>query len=157
MNGLNKRRKATSVSIFNFSTLYTKLPHNELLIVLNTLIEFCFGEGEIRYITVNNYGARWVKNIKDNVICLKKQERKDAVAYLLFNFCFIVSPKIPCQIIGILMGSDPAPFSPTYSYIFYESKWMNKLMKNNLIKARKLFNVFRFIDDLNSINDGGEF
>ena len=118
MNGLNKRRKATSVSIFNFSTLYTKVPHNELLIVLNTLTEFCFGGGEIRYITVNNYGAHWVKSIKDNVICLKKQERKDAVAYLLFNFCFIVSPKIPCQIIGILMGSNPAPFSPTYSYIF---------------------------------------
>ena len=28
---------------------------------------------------------------------------------------------------------------------------------NDLIKARKLCNIFRFIDDLNSINDGGEF
>ena len=33
---------------------------------------------------------------------------------------------------------------------------MNEL-KNDLIKARKLYNVFRFIDDLNSINDGVEF
>ena len=33
MNGLNKRRKATSVSIFDVSTLYTKLPHNRLLMV----------------------------------------------------------------------------------------------------------------------------
>ena len=31
---------------------------------------------------------------------------------------------------------------------------MNELKKNDLIKAR---NIFRFIDDLNSINDGGEF
>ena len=34
---------------------------------------------------------------------------------------------------------------------------MNELKKNDPIKARKLYNIFRFIDDLNSINDGGEF
>ena len=34
---------------------------------------------------------------------------------------------------------------------------MNELKKNDLVKARKLCNIFRFIDDLNSINDGGEF
>ena len=34
---------------------------------------------------------------------------------------------------------------------------MNELKKNDLIKARKLGNIFRFIYDLNYINDGGEF
>ena len=34
---------------------------------------------------------------------------------------------------------------------------MDELKKNDLIKARNLCNIFRFIDDLNSINDGGEF
>ena len=34
---------------------------------------------------------------------------------------------------------------------------MNKLKKNDLIKARKFCNTFRFIHNLNSINDGGEF
>ena len=34
---------------------------------------------------------------------------------------------------------------------------MNELKKNELIKARKLCDTFRFIDDLNSINDSGEF
>ena len=34
---------------------------------------------------------------------------------------------------------------------------MNKLKKNDLIKVRKLCNILRFIDDLNSINDGEEF
>ena len=73
MNGLNKRRKATSISTFDFSTLYTKLLHNKLLIVLNSLIDFCFDGAECKYITVNNCGAHWVNNIKDNVICLNKQ------------------------------------------------------------------------------------
>ena len=56
------------------------------------------------------YGACWVKNIKDNVICLNKQQIKDAVAYLLFNCWFSVGPKSFCQITGIFMGSDPALF-----------------------------------------------
>ena len=37
---------------------------------LKSLIGFCFDGGENKYITVNNYGACWVKNIKENVICL---------------------------------------------------------------------------------------
>ena len=31
---------------------------------------------------------------------------------------------------------------------------MNKVKKNDLIKVRKLYTKFRFIGDLNSINDG---
>ena len=81
------------------------------------------------------------KNIKDNVICLNKQQIKDAVAYLLFNFCLTDGFKIFCQIIGIPMGSDPAPFFANL----------------DLIKARKLCNIFRFINDLNPINDDGKF
>ena len=157
MNGLNKWKKATSVSTFDFSTLYSKLPHNKLLMVLNSLIDFYFDGGECKYITVNNHGARCVKNIKDNVICPNKQQMKDAVTYLLLNCYFTVGPKIFCRIIDIPMRSDPAPFFANLFLYFYKSKWMNELKKNDLIKARKLCNIFRFIDDLNSINDGGEF
>ena len=54
-----------------------------------------------------------------------------------------------CQIIGIPMGFDPASFFANLFLYFYQIKWMNKLKKNDLIKARKLSNIFRFIDDLN--------
>ena len=81
------------------------------------------------------------KSIKDNVICLNKQQIKDRVAYLLFNFCFTAGFKIFCQIIGIPMGSDPASFFANL----------------DLIKARKLCNIFRFINDLNPITDDGKF
>ena len=94
-----------------------------------------------------------------NLIYLNKQQQqiKDAVTYLLFNCYFIVGLNIFCQIIGIPIGSDPAPFFANLFLYFYEITWMNKLQKSDLIKARKLCNIFRFIDDLNSINDDGEF
>ena len=68
--------------------MYTKLPHNKLLIILDSLTESCFDGGESKYIAVNNYGACWAKKIKDKVICLKKQQIKGPVTYLLFNGYF---------------------------------------------------------------------
>ena len=100
MNKLITHRKANSMSTFDFSTLDTKLQYNKLLIVLNNLINFCFDEGENKYITVCSYGVHWVKDIKYNQIGLNKLHIKDAVAYLLFNCYFTVGPKIFWHIIG---------------------------------------------------------
>ena len=86
--------------------------------VLNSFTDFCFDGGESKYILVNNYGARQVKNIKDNVICLNEKQIKDAFAYLILNCYFSVGPKIFCQIIGTSMRPDSAPFLPTYSCTF---------------------------------------
>ena len=36
---------------------------------------------------------------------------------------------------------------------YYESRWIKNLQKKDLIKARKLCNIFCFIDDFNEIND----
>ena len=56
---------------FRRTGVYNK--YKKLLMVLNSLIDFCFDGGESKYITVNNYGACWVTHIKDNVIYLTKQ------------------------------------------------------------------------------------
>ena len=62
MNGLNKLRKVTSVSTFDYSTLYTKFPHNKFLMVLNSLIDFCFDGGKNKYISYkfwNSLGKKY--------------------------------------------------------------------------------------------------
>ena len=55
------------------------------------------------------------------------------------------------------MGSDPAPFMANLFLFYYENKFIKSLKVSNTAKARKFSYVFRFIDDLNSINDYGEF
>ena len=62
-----------------------------------------------------------------------------------------------CQIIGIPTGFEPTPFFTNLFSYYCESKWINPLKKNNLKRARKLCNLFRFTDDLNVINDEKEF
>ena len=61
------------------------------------------------------------------------------------------------QVIGIPMGSDPAPFMASLFLYYYERRLLLELKKKYLYKARKFGNTFRFIDDLNAINDDGEF
>ena len=125
--------------------------------VLHHLIDFCFDGGENKFIQINKFGARWIREVNKNMICFSKQQMKDTVSYLLSNCYFTVGPKIFCQTIGIPMGSEPAPFFANLFLYYYESTWMNELKKKDLIRAMKLCNVFRFIDDLNAINDAGEF
>ena len=108
------------------------------------LLNFCFAGGENKYITVNSYEVHWIKNIKD------------AVAYLFLNCSIAVGPKIFSEITGIPIGPDTAPLFANLYFHFYESKWMNKLKKDNLIKAGKRWNIFSFINDLYSISDAEE-
>ena len=55
------------------------------------------------------------------------------------------------------MGSDPAPFIANLSVYVYENRYMEKLKESDLARARNLRHVFRFFDDLISLNDNDEF
>ena len=106
--------------------------------VLKNLIDFRFNQGEGKYIIAFSFGVRWVKDTKDNQTCFKKQQIKDAVAYLFFNCYSTIDHKNFCQIISILMGPDTVLFFANLFLYFYESKSMNALKENNLITTRKL-------------------
>ena len=54
------------------------------------------------------------------------------------------------------MGSDLAPLFAKLFLNFYESKCTNKVKKNDPVKAKNLCDIFSFIDDINSIKDGGK-
>ena len=107
----NKRSAARSMCTFDFSTLYTKIPHTKLLFVLDKIIEFAFKGGTRDTITVNESGAYWVKdNSRMKGIKYSKSSIKDAIKFLLENCYFNVGSLLFRQVIGIPMGSDPAPF-----------------------------------------------
>ena len=55
INKLNSRNKAISISIFDFSTLYTNMPHHRLKSVMGELINVCFNGGDQQYIGITRY------------------------------------------------------------------------------------------------------
>ena len=159
---LNTRNNAKRISTYDFSTLYTKIPHNKLKDVLNEITEFCFKGCGSSKIIIDKFRASWShkqsdKSLKSGKVKWDKDQVKDAISYLLDNCFFTVGDSVYKQIIGIPMGSDPAPFMANLFLFYYESGFLREYKKNNLAGARKFGYVFRYIDDLLAVNDNGEF
>ena len=158
LNYISSKNNAKCVSSFDFSTLYTKIPHNKLFNELTSVIKFIFKGGSSSHIKINHLGiARWAKKLTPSASSYDKNSIITALKYILDNSQFKFGNKLFQQVIGIPMGSDPAPYLANLFLYRYESTWLSKTRKDNYILARKFGRVFRFIDDLISINDGGEF
>ena len=158
INKINKRNRAKSIMTFDFSTLYTKIPHNLLLEALNEIIEFAFKGGTSDAVYVTKHGASW-RGSKNNIDqrAYKKCSIKSALKYVIENSFFHVGDITFRQTIGIPIGSDPAPFFANLFLYIYESKFLSELKKSDPTRARKFRHIFRFIDDLISLNDDSEF
>ena len=103
--------------------------------VLNQIIDFTFKGGTRKIIYVNKSGiANWAnkKNKLDNNYT--KESIIKAVSFLIHNCYFNLGGKLFKQIIGIPMGSDPAPAFANLFLFFYESLWLNKMKKSNNVK-----------------------
>ena len=53
----NKRKNSEQISIFDFSTLFTKTPHNKLLHNLYKVVDFVFKGGTRDCIIINKQGC----------------------------------------------------------------------------------------------------
>ena len=129
IRNLNKRKHAKSIMTFDFSTLYTKIPHDKLKEVLHELTDFCFKGCRTSKILVNEYGATWKHAKNSKGIKFSIDNVKEAISYLLDNCHFNVGDNIFKQRIGIPMGSDPAPFFANLFLYYYEHRFIKELKK----------------------------
>ena len=156
LNSINGKKSAKHISCFDFSTLYTNIPHNKLIEKLNGLVEFAFKGGDRNYICFNSNGsAYWERKAKKK--CFSERSLKIAIKHLITNCYFSVGNIVMRQKVGIPMGIDPAPFWANLFLYSYEHDYIKHLIKEDRVKAKHFHSTFRFIDDLCSLNDGGEF
>ena len=59
ISGCNKRNKVRNVRTYDFSTLYTSIPHKSLKEQLTWVINQCFNESSRKFIRIDNYSANW--------------------------------------------------------------------------------------------------
>ena len=57
LDKINNKMKAMNISTFDFSTLYTTLPHTDLVKALSEIIDFVFKGGRKTLTSVNKYSA----------------------------------------------------------------------------------------------------
>ena len=70
---INTRKRAKEISTFDFSTLYTKLPHEDLIRVLNIHIDFVFEGGPSEYLGFNKNSVFWKKKSSGKMTLSKNQ------------------------------------------------------------------------------------
>ena len=143
--------QATSLSTYDFSTLYTTLPHNLIKEKLLDLIErTCYKtEGEL-YLACNDKKAFFTsKDHYKGYQLWSCQNVCDALSFLLDNIYIRFGTKLYRQIVGIPMGTNCAPLVADLFLFCYERDFMKDHSSDNQADVIKAFNsTSRYLDDL---------
>ena len=101
---------ASGLSTYEFSTLYTTLPHNLIKEKLTELIEQTFNREGSLYLACNDENAFFFTSEQPKRYKLWScQKMCDAFHYLLDNIFIRFGSKLYRQIVGIPMGTNCAP------------------------------------------------
>ena len=123
--------RATSLSTYDFSTLYTTLPHNTIKEKHVDLIECAF----------KSYTKIKVHSIRKAFFIRSCQNLCDALSYLLDNIYIRFGNKLYRQIAGISMSTNCAPFVADLFLFCYERDFMTSLSNDNQADIIEAFNA----------------
>ena len=157
---LNNKKKASTIYSYDFTKLYTNIPHGMLKDNILYVIEEVFKIKEYPdFIKINMKSATWAKKKPDktNVMYLNKDDVLSLLEYLLNNIYVKYRDNIFRQVIGVPMGTDCAPDLANLFLFAFEYKYIIGLIdvKSDDIKRFKF--IYRYIDDLLVLNDNGHF
>ena len=150
LNKLKSRGfRATSLSTYDFSTLYTTLPHHLIKEKLINFIEWTFKREGSPYIVCNERQAFFTSEDTKRYKLWSCQNVCEALIYLLDNIYIRFGTKLYKQIVGIPMGTNCAPLVADLFLFYYERDFMTSLSdvkQAEIIKAFK--STSRYLDDL---------
>ena len=147
----NDGRNAKSVNTYDFSTLYTNIPHDDLKSQMTWVINKAFHNNHNKCMYIDQHGATWYKH--NNTIIINKDTLIKHVFFLIDNIYIAIGDNIFQQTIGIPMGTDCAPFLANLYLYALEFKFLESLTRTNIDAARKFSSSFRYIDDLITFNN----
>ena len=160
LNFINSKSIAKSVDTFDFTSLYTFIPHDSLKQNLDWYIDKAFngakGRGK-QFMSIYNKEAKWVSKHRETTCAFDKLCFQKLQHFIINNSYFMVGNIILRQEIGIPMGIDPAPFYANGHLYKYEFDFQEEMTKKNYTIAKSLNHTHRYIDDISPLNDRGNF
>ena len=154
INKINERKNVKNIRTYDFSTLYTSIPHTKLKQQMKWVISQAFNDKARKFIRIGNVSAHWNKSRGKTKYCWDKDELIKHVSWLIDNIYVVCGDSLFKQKIGIPMGTDCAPFLANLFLFAYEFKWLlNKFKKKEYDSLNKFLYCFRYIDDLLCINN----
>ena len=78
---INEKQQAKAVVTYDFSTLCTKIPHEKLKLALNNIVEKCFENSKMKYISINNYEAFWSDRVSKRYTSFNKTSLLNSIDF----------------------------------------------------------------------------
>ena len=137
---INNGFRAANLSAYDFSTLYTTLPHNLMKEKLTDLTERAFHRGSL-YLPCNDRNTFFMSEEHKRYKPWSYQKVCEALIFLFDNICIRFGTELYRQIVGIPMGTNCAP--PTVAALFlfcYERDFMMSLSVDKDAQSIEAFN-----------------
>lgn len=149
-----KHFKASSFSTYDFSTLYTTLPHNLIKDKLIPLIQKTFARENTSYIACNHRRAFFSNSHYDDYNMWTCDEVCRSLSYLLDNIFIRYGHVVFRQTVGIPMGTNCAPLVADLFLYCYERDFMLSLSSDTQGDVIDAFNgTSRYLDDILTIDN----
>ena len=150
----NNRYLASTVSTYDFSTLYTTLPHNLIKEKLTNLIQKTFGREKRLFLACNANRAFFTDEQVKHYTLWTCSDVCKSLCFLLDNIFVRYGDSIYRQVIGIPMGTNCAPLIADLFLYCYERDFMLNLDKNSQADVITAFNnTSRYLDDILNLDN----
>ena len=133
---------------YDFSTLYTNLPHNEINIAFRYLFKTVYSRESKIYINANTRKAFFSDRPSRGYASFKESDLFQVLNFILDNIYVKFGDDLAKQKIGIPIGLDSGQDIANLLLYYYESEYLKNLARNNLAEAKKFCYSYRYIDDL---------
>ena len=147
-----------SIKTFDFSTLYTTIPHSKLKEKLKELVQLCFikrnGQRRYKYLVLGMDKYYFVKLQSDSNRKFSETDIINMLDFVIDNIFVMFGGRVFQQTVGIPMGTNCAPLLADLFLYSYEANFIQELLQNKDKKLAISFNfTFRYIDDVLSLNN----
>ena len=149
-----KQLSLAHVSTWDFSSLFTSLPHAQLKNQLHDLLERVFHTKGKSFIATNSFRTFGTTDrMSMRYTYFSCREVCLAIDFLIYNIYVRFGNSVFRRVIGIPMGTNSAHLLADLFLHTLEYDFMVKTMKQDITKAIQFSNTFRYFNDLFSINN----
>ena len=137
--------RATSIQTFDFSTLYTSIPHDLLKSRMNNIINNAFKHknGATRYthIKVSRNKSYFTSDPLNGDNKYTANDICKMIEFLVDNIYVRFGGQLFRPMVGILVGTNCAPLLADLFLYSYENEFLDKLIKKGKRKLARKFNL----------------
>ena len=133
-----------SIKKFDFSTIYTTIPHSKLKDKLRELVQLCFlkknGQRRYKYLVLGQDRSYFVKHYSDSTKKFSETDIFNMLEFLIDNIFVMFGGRVFQQTVGIPMGTNCAPLLADLFLYSYEADFIQGLLMKNEKKLARSFN-----------------